>query len=76
MRRGDSGLGNDGRDLGLNAGLAVRPGPTDWLSFDTDGVGGVYVLPSARPPRLNAARDGVVGVGGKESVDMVGEARL
>lgn len=31
---------------------------------------------SARPPRLNAAREGVVGVGGNESVDMVGELRL
>lgn len=27
--RGDSGLGKDGRDLGRNAGLAARPGPTD-----------------------------------------------
>lgn len=62
FRSGDSGLGNDGRDLGRSEGLVGRPGPTDWLSFDIDGVGGVYALTSARPPILNAAREGVVGV--------------
>lgn len=29
FRRGDSGLGSEGRDLGLKAGLAARPGPRD-----------------------------------------------
>lgn len=74
FRSGDSGLGNDGRDLGRSEGLVGRPGPTDWLSFDIDGVGGVYALPSARPPRLNAAREGVVGV--KESESAGVEIRL
>lgn len=41
LRRGDSGLGREGRDLGLNCGLGALPGPTDWLNFDTDDVGGV-----------------------------------
>lgn len=71
FRSGDSGLGNDGRDLGGSEGLVGRPGPTDWLSFDIDGVGGVYALTSARPPILNAAREGVVGVKAVE-----GEIRL
>lgn len=31
---------------------------------------------SARPPRLKAANEGVVGVGGNRSVDKVGEVRL
>ncbi len=48
----------------------------DWLSFGIDGVGGVCALISARPPILNAAREGVVGVSGNESVDIEGEARL
>lgn len=76
LRKGDSGLGSEGRDFCRNAGLAARPGPIGWLSFEIDGVGGVCVLLSARPPRLNAARDGVVGVGGNDSEDIVGEARL
>lgn len=29
FRRGDSGLGSEGRDLGRNAGLGARPGPID-----------------------------------------------
>lgn len=64
--------------MGRNfVGLAARPGPTDWLNLDIDGVGGVYgfILP-AFPPRLKLARDGVVGVGGEEAFDMVREALL
>lgn len=41
LRRGDSGRGKDGRVF-LNCGLPARPGPTDWLNFGRDGVGGVY----------------------------------
>lgn len=40
FRRGDSGRGNDGLDLGLKSGLRARPGPTDWLNFEfVDDVG-------------------------------------
>lgn len=67
LRSGDSGLGREGRDLGFSAGLAALRWPTDWLSFDIEGVGGVPTGFAPLPPRLNAARDGVVGVGGKES---------
>jgi len=76
FRRGDSGLGRDGRDLGLKCGLAALPGPTDWLNFDTEGVGGVHVLLSARPPMLKLPSEGVVGVGGNDPEDRVGEARF
>jgi hypothetical protein len=41
-----------------------------------EGVGGVKALLSPRPPRLNAASEGVVGVVGNESLETVGEARL
>ena len=43
LRKGDSGRGNDGRVFGRKAGLAARPGPTDWLNLCGDGVGGVYI---------------------------------
>ena len=74
--KGDSGRGSDGRDLGFNAGLGARPGPTDWLNLDVTGVGVAWELFSARPPRLKAASDGVVGVGGDELNDSVGDALL
>ena len=76
FRKGDSGLGRDGRDLGFICGLAALPGPTDWLNFDIAGVGGVYVLLSARPPILKLPSEGVVGVGGNDPDDRVGEARF
>lgn len=71
LRSGDSGRGKDGRDLGFSAGLAALRGPTDWVIFDVEGVGGVPVVFKLLPPTLNAANDGVVGVGGKESVEIV-----
>lgn len=76
FRKGDSGLGREGRDFGRKAGLGARPGPIDWLSLETEGVGGVCVLFGARPPRLKAASEGFVGVCGNVSVVMVGEVRL
>lgn len=40
FRRGDSGRGNDGLDVGLKSGLRPWPGPTDWLNFEfEDDVG-------------------------------------
>lgn len=52
LRTGDSGRGRDilGR---LPKGLEVRPGPTDWLNFGNEGVGGVpfvaFWLATRRP---------------------------
>jgi hypothetical protein len=43
FRRGDSGRGSDGRDF-FPPGLGALLGPTDWLKFGTDGVGGVNVI--------------------------------
>lgn len=53
MRRtGDSGRGSEILDF-LPWGLGARPGPTDWLNFGTDGVGGVwfveFCVPAFRP---------------------------
>ena len=54
MRRtGESGRGSEVLDF-LPLGLGARPGPTDWLNFGNDGVGGVKVVefcvPALRPP--------------------------
>lgn len=67
LRRGDSGRGKDGRAF-LNCGLAARPGPTDWLNFGTDGVGGVNAF---GPVALTLLIEGVEGVRGNE-LDEVG----
>ena len=77
FRSGDSGRGKEGLDFILNCGLgALAPGPTVCENLGMDGVGGVYVLISSFPRRSSLAKDGVVGVGGKESVDMTVEARF
>jgi len=76
LRNGDSGRGREGRDRGLSAGLAALAGPIDWLSLEVVGVGVVSVFLSPLPPRLKAASDGLVGVGGNESADSAGKRRL
>lgn len=76
LRNGDSGRGREGRDRGLSAGLAALAGPIVWLSLKAAGVGVVSVSLSPLPPRLKAASDGLVGVGGNESDERAGKRRL
>jgi hypothetical protein len=72
LRRGDSGRGKDGRDF-LNCGLGARPGPTDWLNFGSDGVGGVNVF---GPATLTLLIEDVEGVRGNELEDVGGDPRF
>lgn len=72
LRRGDSGRGKDGRDF-LNCGLGARPGPTDWLNFGRDGVGGVNAF---EPGNLTLLTDGVEGVKGNELDEVGGDPRF
>lgn len=71
---GDSGLGRDGLDLGLNCGLGgLAPGPMDCENLGIAGVGGV------RPETLGARSvpyEGVVGVPGNESRLIAGDERF
>ena len=76
LLNGDSGRGREGRDRGLSAGLAALVCPIAWLSLEAAGVGVVSAFLSPLPPRLKAASDGLVGVGGKESDDRAGKRRL
>ena len=72
LRTGESGRGREVLGL-LPWGLGARPGPTDWLNLDRDGVGGVklveFWLPTLRPGP-------VVGVSGNELAEVGGDSRL
>ena len=75
-RRGDSGRGREGRDLGRKAGLGARPGPTDWLNLEaTEGVGGVLVLVPLVLGEMVASGTSV-GVAGMEEGESVKDTRL
>ncbi len=77
FRKGDSGRGREGLDLGLSWGLAIR-GPTDWLNLCIAGVGGVWAFMYESPLgalRLNPPAEGVVGVKLNEAEDK-GEERF
>lgn len=72
---GDSGRASEGRGF-LPEGLAARPGPTDWLNFGKDGVGGVkfveFWFATLSPPDIVD----MVGVSGNELADVGGDSRL
>jgi hypothetical protein len=67
---GDSGLGKDGRCLGLKTGLEGRaPGPTD-----CENLGSVFGGEGSL--RLKSWKEGVVGVGGTVSAERVSDDRF
>lgn len=68
LRKGDSGRGNDGLPLGLNAGLGARAaGPKDWENLGIEGVSGLKLGFSVVDKLKLLLKDGVVGVGGRVS---------
>lgn len=74
FRRGDSGRGREGLDF-LKPGLGALPGPTDWLNFGSEGVGGVMAVGPCPATLTPPPTEGVVGVRGTEPSCEDGEPR-